>query len=340
MENKVNLKELAKLLNISISTVSKSLHNSPEISEETKQRVQELAELHNYVPNVFAQNLKSNKSQTIGMIIPEISHQFFTQVLEGAIAEARRKGYNLTIFISNESLEQEQKIINELIRSQVDGVTISLSEETFKKNEMGHLKKLKLHGIPLVLFDRVTYDLSCDTISINDSVNAELTTYELINNDRKKILYLSGIPNTSVNENRREGYIKAIQKLHKPCIMEVDYKNFPHMEILEFIKANNVNAILASDELTAIQIMRYLLVQGYSIPDEISVIGFSIGNLGEHYLPSLSAIDQKAEEQGRYAVEILIDRIEGNLQAEPLAIQLNANIIHRESTLKRETFKY
>ena len=336
----MNLKQLANLLNISISTVSKSLNNSPEISDETKKRVRELAKLHNYVPNVFAQNLKSNKSKTIGMVIPEISHQFFTKVLEGAIAEAKSKGYNLTIHISNESLEQEQKIINELIRSQVDGVTISLSEETFIKNEMEHLKKLRVHGIPLVLFDRVTPNLSCDTISINDSINAELTTNELINNGRKKILYLSGIPNISVNERRKDGYVKAIQKFHEPCIMEVDYKNFPHSEILKFIKANKVDAILASDELTAIQIMRFLMVKGYRIPDEMSIIGFSIGSLGEHYLPSLSAIDQKAEEQGRYAVEILIDRVEGNIESEPLSIQLKANIIHRESTLKKETFNY
>jgi len=339
MESKMNLKQLAKLLNISISTVSKSLHNSPEISAETKRRVQELAELHNYVPNVFAQNLKTNKSQTIGMVIPEISHQFFTQVLEGAVSETRKKGYNLTICISNESLEQEQRIIDELIRSQVDGVAISLSEETFTLDKMDHLKKLKKHGISLVLFDRVDPNLGCDTISINDSINAELTIYELLSRNRKKILYLSGIPNTSVNERRKDGYVKAIDKVHTPFILEVDYKNFPHSEILKFIKTNNIDAILASDELTAIQIMRYLKVKRYNIPDEISIIGFSIGNLGEHYLPSLSAIDQKAEEQGRCAVEILIDRIEGKLQTEPLAIQLEANIIHRESTLMKKPIK-
>ncbi|MDX1543606.1 MAG: LacI family DNA-binding transcriptional regulator [Christiangramia sp.] len=333
MNGEINLKKLAGLLNISISTVSKSLNNSPEISEETKKRVIELAELHNYIPNSFAQKLKTNKSKTIGIIIPEISHQFFTHVLEGAVSEAGKKGFNLTICISNESLTKEKTIIDDLMRSHVDGIAISLSEETYEKNEMNHLKALLRRNIPLVLFDRITSKLECDTISINDSMNAELATYELIKNKRKKILYLSGIPNTSVNEKRKEGYIKAIQKKHVPCILEVNYDNFPENEILNFLKLNKVDAILASDELTAIQTLRVCKINGYLIPQDLSVIGFSVGNLGKHYLPSLSAIDQRGGEQGKCAIGMLVDRIENNFDSEPLDIQIDANIIHRESTL-------
>ena len=333
MDGEMNLKKLAELLNISVSTVSKALRNSPEISKETKRRVMELAELHNYIPNSFAQKLKTNKSQTIGMIIPEISHQFFTHVLEGAVAEAGKKGYNLTICISNESLEREKKIINDLIRNHVDGIAISLSEETYQQNEMNHLKTLLKRNIPLVLFDRVTSKLECDTISINDSMNAELATYELLKNDRKKILYLSGIPNTSVNQKRKEGYIKAIQKKHKPCVLEANYDDFSKNEILNFIKTEGIDAILASDELTAIQTIRACKIEGYRIPEDLSVIGFAVGNLGKHYLPSLSAIDQRGEEQGRCAIEMLVDRIENQFDAEPLNIQIDTKIIHRESTL-------
>ncbi|MCP9199100.1 LacI family transcriptional regulator [Gramella sp. GC03-9] len=339
MDGEMNLKKLAELLNISISTVSKALRNSPEISRETKKRVVELAELHNYIPNSFAQKLKSNKSQTLGIIIPEISHQFFTHVLEGAVTEARLNGYNLTICISNESLESERNIINNLIRNHVDGIAISLSEETHQKNETTHLKTLLDRNIPLVLFDRITSGIACDTISINDSLNAELAIYELLNNDRRKILYLSGIPNTSVNENRKDGYIKAIRSRHRPCILEVNYDNFDEAEIVKFIKSERVDAILASDELTAIQTIRACKIQGYKIPDELAVIGFSVGNLGKHYLPSLSAIDQKGAEQGKCAIKLLVDRIEKNFEAEPLNIQIDTKIIHRESTLSFSSAK-
>ncbi len=333
MDGEMNLKKLAELLNISVSTVSKALRNSPEISKETKKRVIDLAEFHNYIPNSFAQKLKTNRSKTLGIIIPEISHQFFTHVLEGAVSEAAKKGYNLTICISNESLEREKNIINDLVRNHVDGIAISLAEETYQHNEMNHLKALLKRNIPLVLFDRITSQLGCDTISINDSMNAELATYELINNGRNKILYLSGIPNISVNEKRKDGYIKAIQKKHKPCILEVNYDDFPENEILDFIRTENVDAILASDELTAIQTIRACKIAGYQIPQDLSVIGFSVGNLGKHFLPSLSAIDQRGEEQGRYAIEMLVDRIENHLDAEPFNIQIDTKIIHRESTL-------
>ncbi|MUP46021.1 LacI family transcriptional regulator [Gramella sp. BOM4] len=339
MEGEINLKKLAELLNISISTVSKALRNSPEISKETKQRVMELAEFHNYIPNSFAQKLKSNKSQTIGIIIPEISHQFFTHVLEGAVAEARLRGYNLNICISNESLLTERNIVNNLMRNHVDGIAISLSEETYQRDEISHLTALLDRNIPLVLFDRITSNLACDTISINDSLNAELAIYELLKDQRKRILYLSGIPNTSVDEKRKDGYFKAIRTKHRPLVLEMNYKEFDAHEIVKFIKSEKVDAILASDELTAVQTIRACKIEGFRIPDDLAVIGFSVGNLGKHYLPSLSAIDQKGAEQGEYAIKLLVDRIENDLEADPINIEVDTNIIHRESTLNYAALK-
>lgn len=336
MENKITLKELAKLLNVSISTVSKALNDSTEISPQTRKRVKELAELNHYVPNILAQNLKSKKTKTIGVIIPAILPHFFAEALHGIETKASELGYRIIICISNESIQKEAESIMTLIKGQVDGLIMSLSKETQAKMEIDHIKSIFNHKIPLVLFDRVLSQIECDKVHINDSLQAEQATMALHSSGCRKIAYFSGIQDTSVDDERRNGYLAAIKNLKaKSKIVSFDSRNFPDKELKELLETKQLDAVVASDELAAILVMKSALNSGFQIPEDLSVIGFTNGIMSEHFRPSLTTVDQHAEEQGKLALETMVDRIEGKLPQEFIEYKLETSIIQRNSTRTR-----
>lgn len=333
MKHPITLKELAKQLDLSVSTVSKALNDSMEISDTTKTRVQELAKIHEYMPNSFAQGLKFKKTKTLGVIVPAILPNFFSMVLDGIEETATKLGYKITIYISKESLEKEKQAIDMLIRSQVDGILLSPSRETQASQNTEHLKYPKRYGIPIVMFDRLMEGIKADKISINDKLEAELATLDLLKSGCKKIAYISGIWNTSVNENRKYGYKKALKhQQYSEMIFEVNSDNYTPEVFKSFLDNKDIDGILTSDELTTVLTARNILKCGLRIPQDISLIGFTNGKMGETFVPSISTIDQKAKEQGELAVSTMVDRIEGLLPAAPLEFTLKANIIHREST--------
>lgn len=338
MENRITLKELAKLLNVSISTVSKALNDSPEISTETQKRVKELAELNHYVPNMMAQNLKTKHTRTIGVIIPAILPHFFAEALHGMESKASELGYRLIICISNECIQKESESVNTLIKGQVDGLVMSLSKETQARMEIAHLQPIFNHKVPLVLFDRVLQQIECDKVLINDSLQAEQATEALFRSGCKKVAYFSGISDTSVDNERKSGYLEAV-KNHETSRKVVNFNpsDFPDQKLKSLIEDKKVDGILASDELGAILVMKSALESGFRIPEDLSVIGFTNGLMSEHFRPSLSTVDQHAEEQGKLAIETMIDRIEGKLPPQPLEYKLNTSIIHRNSTRASHT---
>lgn len=336
MENRITLKELAKLLNVSISTVSKALNDSPEISPQTQKRVKELAALNHYVPNMLAQNLKTRHTKTIGVIIPAILPHFFAEALHGIETKASELGYRIIICISNESIQKEAESVQTLIKGQVDGLIMSLSQETQAKMEIDHLQPLFSHKVPLVLFDRVLKQIECDKVHINDSLQAEQATMALFDSGCKKIAYFSGISDTSVDNERKNGYLNAVKNLGASRkVVNFDPNNFPDQKLKELIEIKNVDGILVSDELGAILVMKSALNSGFRIPEDLSVIGFTNGVMSEHFRPSLSTVDQHAQEQGKLALETMVDRIEGKLPPEPIEYKLETSIIHRNSTRQK-----
>lgn len=333
MDKKVTLKELAKLLGLSVSTVSKSLSDSHEISRETRERVKSLANSLHYIPNIIGRNLKSRQTKTIGVIIPDILSHFFAKALYGMESKASELGYKIIVSISNESLAKERESIQTLISGSVDGIIMSLCQETQAKMEIDHIKEVLDYHIPLVLFDRVLSIIQCDKVSINDSLQAEQATTELINSGCKNIAYMSGIPNTSVDDQRKQGYLNVSKRFgFSKQVIHFDRKDFPHEKLKQLIKNKKIEAVIAADELSAIIIMKSILHSGFRIPEDVSVIGFTNGIMSEHFFPSLSTIDQHEEEQGCLAMETMIDRIQGKLPIEPLEYKLNTSIIHRDST--------
>lgn len=335
MNNKVTLKKLAKLLDVSVSTVSKSLSDSPEISQLTRERVKSLASSLNYIPNILGRNLKSRQTKTIGVIIPDILSHFFAKALYGMEAKASELGYKIIISISNDHLKKEREAIETLISGSVDGIIMSLSQETQAKMEIEHIKEVLDFDIPLVLFDRVLSIILCDKISINDTAQAEQATIELLDSGCGKIAYMSGIPNTSVDDQRKLGYLNTSKRFGFPkYILNFDQKKFPDEKLRDLIQHKKIDAILAADELSAILIMKSIIKSGFKIPEDVSVIGFTNGIMGENFLPSLSTVDQHEELQGILAVETIISRIQGKLTETPVNDKLKTSIIHRDSTRK------
>ncbi|MGB8704950.1 MAG: substrate-binding domain-containing protein, partial [Gillisia sp.] len=283
----------------------------------------------------FAKILKDNKTYTIGVLIPSITNNFFAQVVNGIEMKASELGYKIIICISNESVEKEAEGVRTFINAQVDGLIISLSEETQSTKEIQHLKNIKNDGIPIVSFDRLWNNIDIDKISIRDDFHSTVAVKDLVQRGCSKIVFVSGIPFTSVSVKREEGYLNAVKSLGLNSLCLKYEKVLPKDEILELARLKKIDAVLASDEFTAISVMRCLLTNGFRIPEDILVIGFSNGILGENFIPSLSVIDSKAMMQGELALETLVKRINGKLPLGRIEITINAEIIHRESTKVR-----
>lgn len=333
MQRKTTLKDLSKILKLSVSTISKALHDSPEISKETRGRVREAATTNKYSPNLLAQSLQANKTRTIGVVVPDVLAFFFAKAIHGIEKTASKFGYKLFICLSNEFISKEAESLESLINSNVDGVIMSLAKETQLLNNYYHFENAVKYNLPLVLFDRTTSRLICDKVSINDKKAAKEATNHLLRTGCKKIAFLSTIYGTSVGTRRNLGYAEAIKEAGlQECSVNIENYLAFEKTLIEIIRKEKLDGIVAADELSAVSIMRYALRNNYRIPEEISVIGFTNGILGENFVPSLTTVEQHAEEQGSLACELLIRRIENKTPVEPFQEVLKTSIIEREST--------
>jgi len=333
MKNKITLKELAKLLNVSVSTVSKALHDSPEISPKTVERVKELAKLHNYRPNPVAVNLKSSKSGTIGVIIPNISNTFFANVLSGIEATAQKSGLQVITYISNESLEREQQIAEMLTSGFVDGVLIAISEETQRKKEYDHLFNLVDYDIPVVLYDRVNIDLPVDKIGIDDEHSFEEATRLLQTRGIKKIGIATSIHHLGVGKLRISGYRNALKNEQDFFIANSSKPDTLREKTKKLLVEDKVEAILCTDFESTMLVYRMAYENKINIPKDLKVIGFINGDVARYLTPSISYVEQFPGEIGQQAVELLVDRIENRVAGRlPMNKTINTKLMQLEST--------
>ncbi len=312
MRKKVTLKQLAKELNLSISTVSKSLKNDSEISQKTINRVHELANFYNYKPNALAVSLKSNKTKTIGVILPEILNHFFAKVLYGIEQQASEKGYKIVTCITNESFEKEVEYVEMLNYSSVDGFIMALSQETQMYNRLYHVKELQRDDVPIVMFDRVSEEIDCDKVIVDDKYASKTAVQYLIETGCKKIAVISTIFDLSVGKLRLEGAREVVAENTDVGLIEFPIMNIEKEEdeIELFIKSNNIDAVLGLDETAAAIAINMSNKLGYRIPDDISVVGFTDGLLSKHSYPKLTTVSQHAEELGAKAADMLLERLE------------------------------
>ena len=340
MKAKATLKQIAKELNVSVSTVSKALNDSPEISEQTKTRIKEYAKLKNYKLNVIGLNLKNRKTKTIGVIIPNILNSFFAKVFSGIEKVADEKGYNVIMCISNESLEKEAHTLEMLSNGTIDGFILSISEEAQKLHEYNHFKDIINEGVPIVMFDRIADEVVCDKVVVDDFDSALNATQHLINTGCKNIALFSSVDNLSVGKLRAEGYLQALKNnnipVNKNLILRTDSEEDLKEKIEKVFDNNLIDGIFALDENDSVAALRIGLKKGYKIPKELSIIGFADGILASRRLsPSLSTLSQYGVEIGEAAAKLLINRLESKEENLPYGTTvIKTQLRERESTRK------
>lgn len=339
MKPKITLKDIARELDVSISTVSKALKNSKEISKETKDKIKAFAKFYNYRPNNIALSLKNKRTKNIGVVIPDIVHHFFTTVFRGIEKYANAMGYNVIVCISDESYDKEVINMEMLANGSIDGFILSLSAETQKKNDFTHLKELLDQGIPIVLFDRITSEIDCDKVILNDFEAAGDSVTHFVKAGAKKIALITTEKYFNVSESRKEGYLAAL-KLNNMALDDRLILTLPHDRdntnlITEFFQNNDVDAVLCVNEIFAIQCMSILQYIGFNIPEDISIIGFTDGILSKFSSPKLSTVAQHGEKMGELAAKLLIQRMESvELVEEPFKTEvINATLVKRGSTI-------
>ena len=339
MKRKVTLKQIAKELDVSISTVSKSLKDSPEISEDTRQKVRAFAKLYNYKPNLIALSLKNKKTKTIGIIIPEIIHHFFATVISGIERLANEKGYNVIVCLSDESFDKEVINMEMLANGSIDGFIMSLSKETQQKKDFHHITEVINQGMPVVMFDRVANDILSDKVIIDDVLAAFEAVQFLIDKGFKKIALISTVDYVSVGKLRTEGYLKALRNNNIPInddlIIKIeDIKNCSD-KIEELIKSNSFDAIFAVNELFAVTAIKLANKLGHKIPEDISIIGFTDGIISEYSSPSITTVSQNGIKMGEKAAQMLIDRLESEEEEEEhyKTEVIETHLVERESTI-------
>ena len=309
----ITLKNLAKELKVSISTVSKALRDSPEISKETIEKVKDLAKKYNYRPNKIALSLKSNRTLTIGVIIPDILNRFYSKVLNGIHDSADQFGYDVITINTKESILKEIDSLQILSSGTVDGVIIAMSEETLNKNDYSHIKEFTMKETPIVMFDRVTDKINCDKVIIDDFDAIYNEVKSLKDLGRKKIGFITTINDLNVGKYRANGYRKAsfdlFGKFNKNLILRISKNHDKHLEIEKFIKKNKPDALISADIICGVISINIARNLNIDIPKELSVVGFGDKTISEYSTPKLTTIYQHGTEIGNRSVELLVDRM-------------------------------
>ncbi|HEV9038178.1 MAG TPA: LacI family DNA-binding transcriptional regulator [Puia sp.] len=312
----ITIKDIAKALNLSVSTVSKALRGSHEISQETKKNVLEYARANNYKPNPIAQSLKRGRSKSIGVIVCNIDNNFFSQAINGIESIARQKDYNVIITQSRESYEREIANSEHLSSRSVDGLIISLSAET---RCVDHLIKLNEKGLPMVFFDRITDEIETHKVIANNHLGAYEATRHLLQQGFRRIAHITSSRSLSITQERFEGYKAALQDAglqpdpalikfvqHGGMIQEETSQALSQLLEME----NGPDAIFtASDRLstTTLSLLRKMNIE---VPKQIALVGFTNSISADIFHPSLTAVVQPALEMGQLATELLIQLIE------------------------------
>jgi LacI family transcriptional regulator len=339
MKRKVTLKQIAKELDVSISTVSKSLRNSPEIGDDTKEKVQAFAKLYNYKPNNIALSLKNRKTKTIGVIIPEIVHHFFATVISGVEHYANDFGYNVIVCLSDESFDKEVINMEMLAGGSIDGFIMSLSKETQQKKDFHHISEVISQGMPVVMFDRITNDIFCDKVIIDDKTAAQDAVNFLVFKGKRKIGLLTTIDYVSVGKLRTEGYTQALHfnnlMVNPELILKIEDIDNCQIEIERYLQLHpELDAVFAVNELFAVNAIKAAYKTGRKVPEDFAVIGFTDGIISKYSTPSITTVSQDGIEMGKKAAKLLIDRLENDTEEDEFYTTevIETHLVEREST--------
>jgi len=335
--NTVNLKELAKELNLSVSTVSRALRDSWQISTPTKQRVSDLAKKMNFQPNPYASSLRKHRSRTIAVVIPEVANNFFALAIKGIETIAREKGYHVLIYLTNEDHNEELSVAANLQSGRVDGVIFSLTGET---KDTRHLLELQQRNIPMVFFDRVCDSIDAPRVMTNDYESGFIATEHLVKAGCRRIAHLTISMNLSISHKRMKGYTDGLLRYDLPFGKELvlhceedDNSNYRKIRDL-LASGHRPDGIFASVEKLAVQVYHACRELGLRIPEDVKVLGFSNLDTASLLSPALTTISQPAHEMGKEAATILFRRLEKKYVVSPDdRVILPATLEVRQSTI-------
>lgn len=330
--------DIARELQISKSTVSRALHGHKDIHEDTKRIVLEMAEKMDYQPNLLAYGLAKNKSQTIGIIVPEFINSFFPQIIIGAQDVANPAGYHVIICHSSESLDREIENTNVLMASRVDGVLASITRET---TNLDHFRKFEKAGIPIVYFNRVCGDQQLSKVLVDDYEGAFKGVEHLIDNGCKRIGHIAGPRQLQISQDRMNGYKDALRKHGLPVderiIVHHDLTASNAMECARrlFEMNDRPDGLFTVNDPAAIQAMLVAREKGIDIPNDLAIVGFSNEPISAFIEPGLTTLAQPLEEMGRESVELLLKQIsESGSEVTHETKTLKTSLIIRESSVR------
>ncbi|SDX77645.1 transcriptional regulator, LacI family [Lutibacter oricola] len=339
MNKRITIKQIAQALHVSISTVSKALNDSYEISEETKKKIQEYAKLHKYKPNTLALSLQNKKTKTIGIIIPNILTYFFARVLRGIEKVATEKGYNIITCITNESYKKEVNTMEMLSNGTIDGFIACMSVETLKNKKFEHFHDILEDGTPIVLYDRVHKDINCDKVVTDNVKSAYKATRFLMRSQCKNIAVISTSEGLSINKFRIKGYLKALTKYevepNENLIIRQDGEENLKERINHMLDNNEVDGIFTVDEISGALTTQVLNERGIKIPEDIAIIGFTNGILSRYGSPPLTSVNRFAHTTGEVAASRLIDKLEDKIPFDDIKTEIiRTQLVERDSTKK------
>jgi len=330
----INIKELAKRLNLSKSTVSRAFTGHTDINLETKERILKVAKELSYQPNHHASNLRAQKSKNIAIIVPEIANNFFSQAIDGIETVAREKGYHLLIYLTADNFESEVAYVNDLYNGRADGIIMSVSGEA---NDHSYMNKLEKKHIPLVFFDRVYDDINTAKVTTNDYASSFEATMHLVEAGCKNISFLVTNKQLSIGKMRMQGYLDALKHANLPfrdeliidCSNDID-KNYDI--ITNAFNTLTLDGVFASVERLAFAAYYVCHDLKINIPDQVKIISFSSLEIAPLLNPALTTITQPAYEMGVQAAKLLFKMLEQDIPVND-HIVLTSKIISRSSTL-------
>ncbi|OWP63689.1 LacI family transcriptional regulator [Hymenobacter amundsenii] len=332
----VNLKQLAQALDLSVSTVSRALNDSYEISAATKEKVQLLATQLGYQPNPYASSLRRQQSRTIGVIIPEVANNFFSLAINGIEEVARQNGYHVLIYLTHETFAQEQTIVQHLANGRVDGILISVSGET---QDAAHFAKLRELNLPTVFFDRVCEEVATAKITTDDYDSGYRATRHLLDMGCRRIMHLTLAHHLSIGQKRMRGYLDALRDADLPFDDTLLIRGGPNAaqntaHVRQLLEQDaHIDGIFASVESLAIAGYRACHQAGRRIPNDVKIIGFSNLEMADLLDPPLTTIRQPAYAIGKEAATLLFRAL---LKNQPIlasqSLELKSELVVRAST--------
>lgn len=328
MKKRVSQRDIARRLGVNVSTVSRALNGLPGVSSELRQEIERLAMQQDYQPNPFAMSLRYDTTRIIGIIVPDIAFNHYSQIVKHIEAEAKKNGYMCIVTDSGDKYSHEVECVDQLLSKHVEGIVLCLSQET---NDFAHIERLKNKHIPIVLFDRIV-DIGCSTVSVNDVESGRQATLHLIDSGKQRIAFLGGPNKLKQTADRKHGYLEALRERGmniRKDLVECGNVSFNSglsrtLELLDL--PERPDAIIADNGLLAIASLQAIYSKGLRIPEDVAVIGFMSDWVSDIPVPRITFVKQNLKEIGSKTFKLLLDQINGEQNIKHITVNARLNI--------------